>query len=263
MLFPHTEKVGDKLVVRVQVPCSSQVHRSGGEVFLRNEDGDYRLRDPYQIAGLVNRKLSFYTEQRVMPWRGMADLNPEFFDRARELFRQHHHSHPWLGLDNEGILRVGGFIRKNPLSAETGYTLAAALMFGTDATIQQAGSGVYNVSKYLPHYTPGATPLFEELNDIFSATIQLPGEQATPGVTPEVTPEVVSMLLVIDGEMSRREIMRRLGLHDEKHFREHYLQRAVKTGVIELTIPEKPQSRLQKYRLTAQGQETLQSERQS
>ncbi len=45
--------------------------------------------------------------------------------------------------------------------------------------------------------------------------------------------------------------MRQLGLNDEKHFREHYQQRAVKAGLIELTIPEKPTSRLQKYRLTA------------
>ena len=137
LLFPREETVDGKLIISVQVPCSSQVHRSGGEVFLRNEDGDYRLKDPYQIAGLVNRKLSFYTEQRVIPWLGMADLNPALFDRSRELFRQQHSSHPWLGLDNEGILRTGGFIRKDLLSAETGYTLAAALMFGTDATIGQ------------------------------------------------------------------------------------------------------------------------------
>ena len=51
--------------------------------------------------------------------------------------------------------------------------------------------------------------------------------------------------------MSRQEIMRQLGLSDEKHFREHYQQRAIKAGAIELTIPEKPTSRLQKYRLTA------------
>lgn len=45
---------------------------------------------------------------------------------------------------------------------------------------KQAGCGVYNVSKYLPQYTPSATPLFEELKDFFSATIPLPGEDETP-----------------------------------------------------------------------------------
>ena len=40
-------------------------------------------------------------------------------------------------------------------------------------------------------------------------------------------------------------------LNDEKHFRVHYQQRAAKTGVIELTIPDKPRSRPRKYRRTA------------
>ena len=58
----------------------------------------------------------------------------------------------------------------------------------------------------------------------------------------------------MEGEMSRLEIMHQLGLKDEKHFREHYQQRAIKAGVIELTIPDKkPTSRLQKYRRTALG----------
>lgn len=118
-----------------------------------------------------------------------------------------------------------------------------------------------NPEKIESQYTPGATPLFEELNDIFSATIPLPGEEKTLEVAPEVTPEVVSLLLVMDGEMSRREIMRQLGLNDEKHFREQYQQRAVKAGVIELTIPDKPNSPLQKYRLTAQGRALVQSYR--
>ena len=62
------------------------------------------------------------------------------------------------------------------------------------------------------------------------------------------SPEVVELLRVMEGEMSRREIMDLLGLKDEKHFREHNQQRAIKAGVIELTIPDKPTCRLQKYR---------------
>jgi ATP-dependent DNA helicase RecG len=44
-----------------------------------------------------------------------------------------------------------------------------------------------------------------------------------------------------------------LGLKDEKHFRESYQQVAVNTGLVEMTIPNKPQSRNQKYRLSAMG----------
>lgn len=71
--------------------------------------------------------------------------------------------------------------------------------------------------------------------------------------TPEVTPEVTRMLAVLEGEMNRSEIMEALGLKDEKHFREHYQQTAVAAGLIEMTIPEKPKSSKQRYRLTPLG----------
>ncbi|MGD9707982.1 MAG: Fic family protein, partial [Candidatus Delongbacteria bacterium] len=65
---------------------------------------------------------------------------------------------------------------------------------------------------------------------------------------------------VIDGQLSRREIMGRLNLADEKHFRENYQQKAVSLGLIEMTIPDKPNSRLQKYRLTEKGKKIIGNE---
>ena len=75
----------------------------------------------------------------------------------------------------------------------------------------------------------------------------------------EVTPEVQRMLLVLKGEMTRREIMQAMGLSDEKHFPEHSQQTAIRFGLIEMTIPEKPSSRLQKYRLTSKGKAFLET----
>lgn len=77
------------------------------------------------------------------------------------------------------------------------------------------------------------------------------------GVTPEVTPEVCRVLRVIEGEMSRQEMMSLLGLVDEKHFREHYQQKAIALRLIEMTIPDKPQSSKQRYRLTEKGKTYL------
>lgn len=57
-------------------------------------------------------------------------------------------------------------------------------------------------------------------------------------------------LSVFKGAMSRQEIHAELGIEDEKHFREFYQQPAVARGLIQMTIPEKPTSRLQKYRPT-------------
>jgi len=52
-----------------------------------------------------------------------------------------------------------------------------------------------------------------------------------------------------DGEKSAGELRDMLGLKHRQTFRENYLHPALKQGVIEQTIPEKPNSRLQKYRL--------------
>jgi ATP-dependent DNA helicase RecG len=72
-----------------------------------------------------------------------------------------------------------------------------------------------------------------------------------------VTPDVARLLSVLTGEMGRAETMATLGLKDEKHFREQYQQAAVAAGLVEMTIPDKPQSRLQKYRLTPAGRALL------
>ena len=76
---------------------------------------------------------------------------------------------------------------------------------------------------------------------------------ATPAVAPEVTPEVMRLLKVMKGEMTRKEIQARLGLKDEKHFRQSYQQPAIARKLIEMTIPDRPNSRLQKYRITRAG----------
>ena len=82
--------------------------------------------------------------------------------------------------------------------------------------------------------------------------------EVTGEVTPEVTPEVARLLRLLDGEVSRENLMTALGLRDEKHFRVHYQQAAVAAGLIEMTIPDKPRSRLQRYRLTELGRQAKQ-----
>ena len=115
-------------------------------------------------------------------------------------------------------------------------------------------------------------PRLELVDDVagnqFSAVAWRPDaewETATPEVTPpvtgeatgevtgEATGEVVRLLNVLQGEMKRAELQSALGLKHEDHFRDAYLKPAISLGLIELTLPDKPRSPLQKYRLTAQG----------
>lgn len=51
-----------------------------------------------------------------------------------------------------------------------------------------------------------------------------------------------------DEAVSALECMRKLGLSHRPTFRQNYLQPALDAGLIERTLPDKPNSRLQKYR---------------
>ena len=57
--------------------------------------------------------------------------------------------------------------------------------------------------------------------------------------------------------MNRRQLQNALGLKDTKHIRKTYLLPALQAGLIEMTIPDKPRSSKQCYRLTPAGHEYL------
>ena len=77
-------------------------------------------------------------------------------------------------------------------------------------------------------------------------------------VTPTKSPpQVGELLAALQGEMGREALQSALRLSDRKSFRERYLKPALADGLIEMTIPDKPNSRLQKYRLTDGGRQGL------
>lgn len=80
---------------------------------------------------------------------------------------------------------------------------------------------------------------------------------ATPQVDHQVSPQVAAMLKALKGEMTREQLQTSLGLSDRKSFRQRYLLPALEAGWLEMTRPDKPQSRLQKYRLSAAGKAAL------
>ncbi len=80
---------------------------------------------------------------------------------------------------------------------------------------------------------------------------------ATPQVAPQDAPQVKKLFQVLIGEMSREEILSALGLKDRKSMTERYLRPALAAGLIEMTIPDKPNSRNQKYRLTTKGKQFM------
>ncbi len=76
-------------------------------------------------------------------------------------------------------------------------------------------------------------------------------------VTDHVSHQIIGVLRAIDGELSRKKLQSLMKIQHRVHFYEHYLRPAITAGYIEMTIPDKPKSVLQKYRLTQKGRGAL------
>lgn len=108
--------------------------------------------------------------------------------------------------------------------------------------VEQLGSGIPRI---IEHYDKGSFHFTENfLRMIFPASEQ---------VTTQVTTQLAALLKVFAGEHTRQDLQDKLNLANREHFRKNYLQLALNEGLIELTIPEKPNSNNQKYRLTKKG----------
>ena len=120
-----------------------------------------------------------------------------------------------------------------------------------------------NTYKYTRLYS-GAEPEFVE-GDVFRTVIPLSEaatatvgpafgktggvhDQVTTQVTTQVIAERMTALIKFCVEpRSKKEMMDYLGLANVNHFRKKYLIQLLDAGKIRMTIPDKPNSRNQKY----------------
>lgn len=69
-------------------------------------------------------------------------------------------------------------------------------------------------------------------------------------VTVQDNPIVQALKQSSDFTLSARELMEKLGLKNRSHFSKNFLRPALEQGLIDMTIPDKPNSRNQRYRLS-------------
>ena len=147
-------------------------------------------------------------------------------------------------------------VRRNPLIAD--------LLHRIDF-IEKAGTGIRRIRNETraqgcpePEFEANGfvTVTFRPNPAVRAEAEEYPAVRVTTEVTGEVTGEV-RLLQVIAGEMTRQHLQEALGLKHEDHFRKAYLSPALQAGLIEMTIPDKPRSRNQRYRLTPAGREFL------
>jgi hypothetical protein len=125
----------------------------------------------------------------------------------------------------------------------------------------ELGSGIPRVLKEWPQID-----LISKITgNQFTARVQWPAPQwqAIEQVTEQITGQVTALLVAIGEEaLSRKAIMGKLSLKGRDNFEKLYLAPALSAGLIERTIPDKPNSRLQQYRLTVLGRQWLQESEQ-
>lgn len=122
--------------------------------------------------------------------------------------------------------------------------------------IERAGTGTLDMA-ILSREAGLKEPQFRFEHGQFIQVLWRPVEvtpQAAHQAAPQVTPQVEGLLKVMTGEHTREQLQDLLQLSDRKNFRLGYLVPALEEGLIERTIPDRPQSRSQRYRLTRAGQ---------
>ena len=93
-----------------------------------------------------------------------------------------------------------------------------------------------------------SAPFIEFMLNVVLETIESAGKSVTPQVE-----RLIKALYQADKPLNRSDLQTRLSLKDRESFRERYLKPALQAGFIEMTIPDKPNSRLQQYCLTEHG----------
>ena len=135
--------------------------------------------------------------------------------------------------------------------------LVEQLGSGMNRILRSYSRSVFNLSEnFLEVVFPFEEEYLKSLRRADTETTDQVTPEVTPEVTDQVTDQVKRLIIAFEKEAeSTKEIMKELSLHHNNTFRENYLYPAVNLGFVEMTIPDKPNSRLQKYRLTQKGLE--------
>ena len=142
ILFPRIYDINGGKLIHIQVPASSQVHRTGKLIYDRSNDGDFKVEQPHRIAEIANGKRNHYTEGIIYPALRMEDFKLELFPKLRNLIRSNDPAHPWLELDDRQIMEISGLWKADYQSGQEGFTLAAALLLAKHEVLQHI----------VPHY---------------------------------------------------------------------------------------------------------------
>ncbi len=132
-------EIGNKTILYIFIPESSQVHRVNGRIYDRNEDGDMDITDNTNlVSALYMRKQGSYSENRIYPYAELTDLRNDILTKVRKMAANQRPNHPWQHMDDLELLKSAGLYLKDLQSGKEGITLAGILILGKDELIHSA-----------------------------------------------------------------------------------------------------------------------------
>lgn len=175
-----TEQPGRHYILHIQVPVSPNVIRHSSKIYDRNGDSDVDITKHSDLVfQCYARKQSTFYVNKVFPHWKVSDLRSDLIERARKMAsarrrREGKGAHPWENMDDEEMLRSSNLILTDE-HGNTGITLAAILLFGTDNMIASACAQhktdciyrVYNVDRYDDRDVIDPTNLFDSYDRMF------------------------------------------------------------------------------------------------
>jgi len=76
-------------------------------------------------------------------------------------------------------------------------------------------------------------------------------------VKDKVITRIITILEFCNEAKTKKEILSKIGLSTQTKNYKQIIEPAIKADLLEMTIPDKPNSRLQKYRLTEKGKKII------
>lgn len=132
---PAIVEIDGKKIIHLFVPSSSQVHKTANKIFDRSTDGDFVVSTHAKRSELYLRKNTLYTENTIYPYLNAAHFTEGIVQKAKGIIRSNKPSHPWLELEDLDFFKASGLYRTDLQTNQTGFTLAALLLFGKEEAI--------------------------------------------------------------------------------------------------------------------------------
>jgi ATP-dependent DNA helicase RecG len=170
-----------------------------------------------------------------------------------------------IEVENPGILLPGLTIEDMKQGVSRIRNPVVARVFRELNFIEQWGSGVRRIFEEAAAQNLPAPEIIEIGMHVrfivhLASTIKIPTAQSGPDSGPDSGPESIQQRILnalSQQPLSKSEIATRIGHKSISRKLNERVREMLVAALIEYTLPEKPQSRLQKYRLTAKGRRMI------